>query len=474
MKFLKNKKAQWVLAFILGVALVFGFSPFRIWPLGFLIPAILFLLVEYKKPKSAFSLGFFFGLGEFGFGTSWIYVSLAHYGNGIFLAGLVTLGFILILALFPASQMWLMQRYSDRLPRAVKLLLIYPLLWLVFEIIRSWIFTGFPWLLLGYTQTFTNFAGFAKVGSVFLVSYMVVLVASLLLFIAHKPNEISKRIVAGLAIIVIFIVGSVLRHHQFTHPNGSPIQVALVQGNISEDEKWQPGSVSKILTTYADLTGPILNTPLIIWPENAITDIPQNVIEFIGALDENATVFKSAIVFGIPVYDPYRKLFYNGAMAVGQANGLYLKQHLIPFGEYLPYPSIFGPVFDEFNIPMSFFSKGPSGQSPMVIRGLPVRLFICYESAYPILFRQAKDSAYIITLTDDAWFGNSLGPYQHEEMEVMRAIETGRPILRATNSGMTSIIDQNGKVLARAPMFEAYVLKGEITPVRGETPWLRI
>lgn len=482
MKFLQNTKAQYTLSFMLGLTLVFGFSPFNLWPLGLVLPALLFCLVENKTPKQAFALGFLFGTGEFGFGISWIYVSLAHYGNGIFLAGLITLAFILILALFPALQMALIQQpYFTKRTRPIRLLFIYPALWLIFELLRSTLFTGFPWLLLGYTQTFTPLAGFAKVFSVFGVSFITVLLSGLLLLIWPKSRKkllYSKIPVRqafySMLIALIFIIGGILRNHQFTHPVGNPIQVALIQGNISEDEKWQPDAIGKILTAYANLIGPNLNHGLIILPENAFPIFPEQILNFINVLDENARLFKSAVVFGIPVDDPATGRYFNGAIALGDANGMYLKQHLVPLGEYLPYSGITAPLFSALNIPMSDFSKGSNRQPPMLIHGLPVRIFICYESAYPFLFRQAKDSAYIITLTDDAWFGHSLGPYQHEEIEVMRAIETGRPILRSTNTGITSIIDQNGKIIAKAPMFQVFTLTGQIQAVTGETPWLRM
>ncbi len=456
-------------SFILGALLVLAFSPFNVWILGLFIPALLFFQVQRQTPKIAFWRGFAFGVGEFGFGTSWIYVSLAHYGNGSLMAFIITLLFTLILALFPAVQCWLLQRYFWRQNDAVRLLLIYPILWVGGELIRSSIFTGFPWLLLGYTQTFTALAGYAKVGAVFLVSGLTVFVSGLICFGVFR--RFIRRVIW---IVIVCVGGNALLHHSFTRPIGPPLQVALVQGNISENEKWQRDSVPNILNAYVNLSGPILNTALIVWPENAITVFPEQVMSFIDSLDMNADHFKSAIVFGIPIDNTLNHTYFNGALAVGDASGMYLKQHLVPFGEYLPLPQVFGWLFSTFDIPMSTFSKGPMNPYPMQIHGLPVRVFICYESAYPFLFRQAADSDYIITLSDDAWFGDSLGPYQHEEMEVMRAIETGRPILRATNTGITSIIDQNGKVLAKAPMFTPFVLKGSIQPVAGETPWLRI
>ncbi len=473
MRYFKN---HYFLACMTGILLVLGFSPFKIWPLGFIVPAVLFLITEHKKPKAAFWLGFSFGIGEFGVGASWVYVSLSHYGNSAFLAFLITLLFILILALFPAVQLWVMQRFF-KTGRLLKLLLIYPLLWLVFEGIRSTIFTGFPWLLVGYTQTFNWLAGFAKLGSVFLVSFLCVFIAGLLVLLWKKKGEPSRPLLKGGIvglILILFIAGGILRHHPFTKPVGSPLQVALVQGNITNSLKWTPDYFNQIVMTYARLTGPVLNTPLIVWPENSIPNFPENITPFMNALDNDTGLFKSALVFGLPIDDPINHAYFNGALALGDANGMYLKQHLVPFGEYIPWPGLFSPIFNHLNIPMSAFTAGPDDPLPMIIHGIPVQIFICYESAYPFLFREAQNSAYIITLTDDGWFGHSLGPYQHEEIEAMRAIETGRPILRATNSGITSIIDQNGRIIASAPTFKEFVLKGVIQPVNGKTPWLRM
>lgn len=484
---MKRFKHPYLFAFLAGLMMVLGFSPFNIWPIGFLIPALLFLLQEKTlkthatslvaaHPSKAFLIGLAFGCGIFGAGTSWIYVSLSRYGGGPFLALLCTLAFVLILALFPALQFYLMARCFSRYTRTLKLLVIYPSLWLLFEFLRSTIFTGFPWLLLGYTQTFTLLAGFAKIGSVFLISWLSVFVGGLLLLIFSPPKQVKNhlKIIYCCGLLGLFTGGYILRQHQFTRPLGKPLQVALVQGNIPDTAKWSTSSLQQIMRTYANLTTPVLNTALIVWPENSIPEFPQNIMRFIAALDQDTHLFKSALVFGLPIENPVNQHYFNGALALGDANGMYLKQHLVPFGEYLPFANWLQHFYDYFNIPMSSFSAGPANHIPMQIHGLPVSVFICYESAYPLLFRQASQAAYIITLTDDGWFGHSLGIYQHEEMEAMRAIETGRPILRATNTGITSIIDQNGHIIARAPAFQEYVLQGKIQPITGKTPWLRI
>jgi apolipoprotein N-acyltransferase len=209
---------------------------------------------------------------------------MAYYGNGAILAGLITLIFTVILALFPAIQCWGVRKspYSP----ALNLLGIYPLLWVGCEFIRSSVFTGFPWLLLGYTQTFSWLAGYAKVGSVFLVSWVTLFLSCLVLFCVKRNWKFK---LSGLALIMLMVAGGwVLRQHEFTQPSGPQISVALVQGNISESEKWQEGALPTILNTYANLTGSVLNTSLIIWPENAIPALPQDVMSFIDALDTNA------------------------------------------------------------------------------------------------------------------------------------------------------------------------------------------
>ena len=461
-------------SFIAGALLVLGFSPFNLWIFGFVCAAAFLLLYQNRTPRQAFLIGLCFGLGLFGFGASWIFVSIDTYGNtNTLVAALITALFVLILSLFPAFQAWITKRFF-KVPFCTEALLVFPSLWTLSELIRGSLFTGFPWLLLGYTQTFTFLSGYAKCFSVFGLSWIVAFLSGLLILIFHslRQKKYTSRLLVALILFGLIVGGGAILHHQkfVKAVPGPALKVALVQGDIPQIIKWSPQALQDITLIYSKLTGPILDTPLIVWPENAIPDFPENIMSFIDALDNATASFKSAIVFGLPIDNPNDHEYYNGALALGDANGMYLKQHLVPFGEYVPWG--LQSFYNFMNIPMSNFTAGPSQVIPMQIHGLPVSVFICYESAYPMEIRHVAHSDYIITLSDDSWFGRSLGPYQHQEIAAMRAIETGRPILRDTNSGITSIINSQGQVIAIAPMFVATVLKGEITPVTGTTPWL--
>lgn len=457
--------------FILGLVLVLGFAPLNLWLFGILVPAALLFLWQQKHRN--FLQGFMFGLGFFGLGASWVFVSIHTYGNAnIFLAAILTLLFIVVLSLIPALQSYSYQNYFKTHP-FIDALIIFPGLWALFEFLRGALFTGFPWLFLGYTQTFNGLSGFAKVFGIYGVSWVCAFLGAVIYLLGKK--EIRRKIKLALLVIALLLlcIGSALKFYQFTKPLGKPVSVALVQGNIPETEKWDPKQVSNILLTYAKLTGPNLDSSLIIWPENAITMPPQYVMRFLDAIDHDTLTFKSAIIIGIPIENTLTQSIYNGALALGDADGMYLKRHLVPFGEYIPLQDFFVPIMQFFNIPLSYASPGPNQQFPMFIHGLPVSVFICYEVAYPVEVRNHLNrAAYLVTLTDDSWFGDSWASSQQNEMAAMRAIETGRPILNASNSGITSIINSNGNIISVAPSFVPYVLKGSIQPVKGATPWL--
>lgn len=469
------KKYSLSINFILGALLVLAFAPVSYWPLGIIIPGLLAYLWQNNPPisaKKSLARGFAFGAGFFGFGVSWIYISIATYGNtNIIVACLVTVLFIAILALFPALQAYSYQRLFKNYP-LLNALLIFPSTWVISELVRGSLFTGFPWLYIGYTQTFTPLAGLAKLFGVYGVSWLCVFLGAAI-FVLLNTRKLSLCILLVLSMIFAVGISWGLKYHRFTQPVGAPLRVLLVQGNISQPEKWDPRNVNKIINTYMELTAHQFDTPLIIWPENAITNFPQKVAPMLTQLNQTTSQLNSAIVFGIPLINPVDGAVYNGALALGNAQGMYLKRHLVPFGEYVPLAKMFGSVFQILNIPMSYFSKGPDEQYPFIIHGLAVTMFICYESAYPLEVRSYfNNAAYLITLTDDSWFGHSFAASQQEEIEAMRAIETERPILRATNDGITSIIDSNGVIIAKAPSYIATSLKGSIQPVSGLTPWL--
>jgi apolipoprotein N-acyltransferase len=462
-----------LLSLIAGALLSLSFAPFNQFYLGILCPALFLLCLQKANPTQGFLRGLLFGIGLYGAGVSWVYVSIHTYGNAsVILSILITALLVAFLALFSAFLGLLLTKYG-KLNKLPGILLAFPALWVIFEWIRSWLFTGFPWLLLGYSQIDSPLAGFATVFSVFGVSLATAFTSAALIGIWQNPKRARLYLILGL--FALWGTGTALKSIEWTRPAGTSISVSLVQGNIPQETKWSQYYQDQILNTYQKLNQQAIGSQLIFWPEAAIPALPEQVAGFMNQLSQTAKQNNTAIMLGIPLYNYSTQQYYNAAVVLGNGHGVYLKRHLVPFGEYVPLLNILGPILNSLNIPMSGMTPGPDEQTLPIMQSIPVAVFICYESAFPEEFRNFTQNAELIaTLSDDSWFGHSLGFYQHEEMDQMRAIETGRYIVRATNSGETSVVDPHGKVLAKIPSFEPGVLKSSIIPMNGNTPWMMI
>jgi apolipoprotein N-acyltransferase len=462
-----------ILSLIAGGLLTFSFAPFNQFWLGILCPALFLLCLQKADAMQGMLRGLLFGTGLFGTGVSWVYVSIHTYGNaGVILSCFITALLVAFLALFPALLGYLLAKYAkpSKLPG---MLLAFPALWVALEWIRSWLFTGFPWLLLGYSQINSPLSGYATVLSVFGVSLATAFTSAAL--IAMWQNKKKARLYLILALFAIWGAGMALKSVEWSKPAGPSLSIALVQGDIPQATKWSQYYQDQILNTYQKLNQEALGSQLIFWPEAAIPALPEQVPNFIKQLTQSVKQSNTALMLGIPLYNYSTQQYYNAAVVIGNGQGVYLKRHLVPFGEYVPLLNVLGPLLDSLNIPMSGMTPGPDGQALPIMQNIPVAVFICYESAFPEEFRDDMQNAELIaTLSDDSWFGHSLGFYQHEEMDQMRAIETARYIVRATNSGETSVIDTHGKVIAKIPSFQAGVLKSTVVPMGGNTPWMII
>lgn len=259
-----------VVALVAGTILPFAFAPFYLSFIGLLSPALLLLALSHSKPKQALKQGFLFGLGFFSLGISWIYVSLHTYGQApVLLALFITALFILYLAGFFAVLAFLLN-FIYPSESQIKHLIVFPSLWVVFELLRTWLFTGFPWLLLGYSQTNTWLSGFAPVIGVYGISYLVAMLSGLVFSLYLNKNKIQQSVYLG-SVILIFIIGWFLQTTQWTSKSGDPLKVTLIQGNIDQDLKWQPGQIQKTLSLYGSYTAAHFDSDLIVWPEAAIT-----------------------------------------------------------------------------------------------------------------------------------------------------------------------------------------------------------
>lgn len=465
-------------AILLGVSLAFAFAPYEIFPLAVIAPAGLLILLANASPKHAFWLGYLFGIGLFGTGVSWIYNSIHLFGDvPAWLSTMITAGFAGILALFPAAACYFTSRLSPA-PTQAKWVFIFPSVWVFSEWFRSWMFTGFPWLFLGYSQTNSPLRGIAPFFSVYGVSLAVAMTSGLGVNACQwfKKKDYQRGYLNLMAIMTLWTAAGLLNLIAWTTPAGKPLEVSLVQGNIPQELKWSPEHLQLSFDRYASMTAPLWGQDkIIIWPEAAIPMTLQDAEPFINALDAKAAATGSHVILGIPIQTPEKNGYYNALVSVGAYRNTYVKRRLVPFGEYIPFQQVFAYVFNYLNIPMSDMAPGEMSQPPLIINHIKIQPSICYEIAFPELTRFTdSDIGLLLTVTNDAWFGKSSAQAQHLQMAQMRAIELGRPVLFVGNDGITAIINQDGKIDAAAPAYQGYVLNGKIQPYTGTTPWMNI
>lgn len=466
-----SKICYFLSALFSGALIPFAFSPFDFWGLAILAPAILLMLWQDEKlsPKIVFWLGFTFGLGMFGVGVSWVFVSIHRYGGtDIPLAIFITSLLVFLLSVFPALQGYVLKRWFKG-NHTQFLLLGFPSIWVLFEWIRSVAFTGFPWLFLGYTELNTPLKGFAPIGSVYLVSLMVVLTSASLIALLKTKHKI-------LPILLLFFIwglGILLNSISWTTPFSRVHTVSLVQGNIPLMQKFnQKDPISATEQTYGKLSEPYWGQDLILWPESAILLPLPYAKSYLEVLGDRAKKSGGTLITGIQVINS-RHEYYNSLVAVGNGTGIYHKTHLLPYGDYLPFESWLRGLISFFDLPLSSFSRGTQNQALIQAGDLKLNPQICYEIAFPELIRDTlREATVIVNLTEDGWFGDSFGPHQHLQISRMRAVETGRPLLRSTRGGITAIINPDGKIQIEAPPFQATVLSGSFQPMQGQTPWM--
>jgi apolipoprotein N-acyltransferase len=458
---------QSLLAFCAGAGAVLAFAPFGMAPIAVLSLAVLFHLWRHAaRARDNVWIGYAFGLGLMGFGVFWIRISIAQFGGvNPALAVTATALFVAAMALFFALAGWLSGRVDDRASLAW-LLLGLPATWTLVEWLRGWALTGFPWLSLGYSQIDAPLAGYATLGGVYAVSLSVVLSAALLL--------LWRRLAAIVALLVVWGGGLALQQVSWVEPAGPSLRVSLLQGNIPQEQKWLPSMRRPTLERYLEMTDQVPDSRIVIWPETAVPAFAAEVdASLLAPLHRRMRAEGRDLLTGIADGDPGGD-YFNAMVSVGlHGRAHYHKRHLVPFGEYLPFDAWTRPVLDFLEIPMSDFTPGADVPPLITLAGYPAGINICYEDAYGSeVVRALPDAAFLVNASNDAWFGDSLAPHQHLEIARMRALETGRYLLRATNTGISAIIDQGGGLHATAPQFEQAVLSGDIRPLRGATPFV--
>ena len=466
----------YLLALLSGASLTFAYAPFSVWPITFVAVALGFRQVA--KSTKPFLTAWLFGLGWFGAGISWVHVSIADFGG---LPIVLSLGLMLILcsylALYPALALWCAKRYFA--PRLWPLAL--PLLWTATEWLRSWMLSGFPWLSLGYNQIDSPLQGWLPLIGETGVTALIIAIAASLMLIQPKRLPLAPAIL----LIVTMVSGWLLQSINWVEP-AKTHKVALVQGNIAQSLRWVPEQDLPTMEKYAGLTEPLWDNDLIVWPEAAVPKLELLAADYLQTMDAEAVAHDSALITGIVNYNWEADEAWNNLLVLGKKNAdsaqgqyhyfhanRYAKHHLLPIGEFVPFEDLLRPIAPLFDLPMSSFSRGDFQQANLIANGIHLAPAICFEIAFPrqVAANLHSDTDMIITVSNDAWFGHSHGPAQHLDIARVRAAEFGRPVLRATNNGVTALIDAKGHVQAILPQFEAGSITAPVTAMHGLTPY---
>jgi len=465
---------------VLGIAHALSFAPWNLWWLELLALAGLFgLALRAPTPRVSATLGFAFGMGWFVTGVSWVYISLHVYGQmWAWLAGLATVAFATVLALYATLALWLVHRLVPA-PN-VRLLVALPAAWAGTEWLRGVLFTGCPWLASGYAHSDGPLAAYAPVVGVYGITLIAaVLAAALIAAIRYRLS--SRAAVAGAILIAAFMLGGLqLGDLTWTRPFGKPINVRLAQGNIPQDDKFGPEGVARAHEVYFKLMSPPGPVDLVALPESVyplpLTYLPLEVTRDLAQYVHDRD---AALVFGIFIEEPPQR-FYNSAVALTPDRpGIqrYSKRHLVPFGEFIPFG--FRWFIDLMKMPIGDQERGMRNQPPFDLAGQRVAVNICYEDLFGAEIIEAwhdprRTPTILLNLSNLAWFNDSWALPQHLQISRLRALETGRPMLRATNTGATAIIGPRGEVVRQLAFNTEGVLDGEVQGYTGDTPFVRV
>ena len=478
-----------VIALFAGVLTVFSFAPYGIWAFQLISLAILSNIIFFsKRGIAAFFHGWCHGFASLGAGFYWLFISLHIYGgmNAIIAAiGVAMLaafaGIMPALACFFTH--WLMKRTQAGM--YLSSMLLFPACWAIFEWVRGWIVSGLPWLSVGYAFTDSPLAGYAPITGVFGIGFVVALVSGALMCIVISIKNQMKpfALVSGVVFVLCLSIGQTLRQVKWTEPTGNPIHIRLLQGNVAQEAKFNPRQIITMLDMYAKM---ISKEPadLIVTPETAIPVYPQNLPEgYLQNLIRFSNQSKSSLAIGLPLADS--RISYTNSLVVffPQETGLplyrYNKHHLVPFGEYTPLG--FRWFVNMMHVPLGEFTRGELIQKPFKIKDQWILPNICYEDIFgeEIATRLRDEyssgqpmATMMLNISNIAWFGDTIALPQHLQISRMRSLETGRPMLRSTNTGTTALIDEHGEVVEQVPAYIQSELSLMVTGTQGITPYI--
>ncbi len=453
---------------VAGGLLAFAYAPYGGDYLAFIAPAVLFYIWHSCTPRQAFYSGYLFGLSLFAIGISWVHISINLFGGvGVVGSYAITLLLVAFLGLYPAL-VGLLSRLPGNAPGRVHYLLVLPALWTLIEWCRGRLFTGFPWLNLGASQTDTLLSAYAPVLGVYGISFMVCVTAGGIVLLCLQRRSLPAAIV----LIAIFAGALSLGKISWTRQHDPALSAVLVQGAIPQAMKWRPEIREKTYQLYWELTEPYRDSDLIVWPETAVPAFIETAGELLEHINRSLNPSETVFLTGILSTDQAGQRYHNSILLMDDQYYLYHKRHLVPFGEYIPLHSLLAPILEALHIPVSDFSAGGPGPAGFKTSKGLLGLSICYENAFGDEIRRPLPAAEIlVNVSNDAWFGDSIAIHQHLQIARMRSMETERFMLRSTNTGISAIIDHKGGIIAQSPPFEPHALTAEVHRRGGGTPF---
>ena len=470
-----------LLSLIAGGLTTLAFAPFDISWLVFITLAIPFYFWNKLPAKQAAISAWLYGLGLQCTGVSWIYYSLHVHGSApVFFAVLLIFLLCCYLSIYTALAAYTVNRFLPA-NQTLRLMLFYPASWVIFEWLQGYVMTGFAWMQLGYTQIDLPLSGFAPIFGNHAVGGLIAVCSGAVVLLVLKLNQrinnqdksfdYTKTLIVILPVLVLWFAGALLKPVDWTQAEGEPISVSVIQGNIPQKDKWKLHMKQPTMDMYRELSLSQQDVDLIIWPETAVPDYWYRVVPYIEQLKQDMKASDTDLLLGIFVKNDERRLL-NSVLNI---NGdVYNKRHLVPLGEFIPLRFLIE-FFNQFvKIPMSDITSGDDDQPLLTGAGVPLGISICFEEAFSRdVIKDLPQAKLLVNVSNDAWFEDSIEAHQHHAIARMRALEAGRYMIRSTNTGITSFIGPHGEVIKQLPQFERGVLKGEVQPLSGATPFVR-
>jgi len=469
---LSGNNGRWLSA-LAGSCLPLTYAPFHAYPLAIPLLALLFFLWDGQTGREAAWRGFWFGFAAFVTGTYWLYISIHVFGGApVVVAAILMVGLFWLMALYLAIGGYCAVVFATR-NRWLRWCLVWPAIFTLLEWVRGWMFSGFPWLGIGYGQIDGPLKAWAPIAGVHGVSLVTLMLAGIVLTLLRGSTR--DRMIAGAIAIAIFASTWIFYDREWTSALDQDLRVSLIQGSIPQDKKWLPEQRKPTLELYRDLTFGESNQDLVIWPEVAVPVMAFLVQDYFDDLAAEARARNMQIYLGVLTYDDDRQQYRNSLIGVGRHDASYHKRHLVPFGEFFPVPEFVRKWMRGAGLPNQDTAAGSYTQPPLPLGDLSLSPSICYEDAFGAeQLDFLPEAELLVNVSNDAWFGDSIAPHQHLQMARMRALEAGRFMLRTTNTGITAVISPRGKIMQRSPQFETHVLRAVVQPHAGATPYVRL